>query len=177
MKVNVRRLRALEYNVSSPTVSQETRWRAWDAIATMPWRGSVGSVDFETRMLKAVGDVARAWKGECLSTGFDGHQAQLLFACVEGHRFGLLPRFIRQGAWCPECAHRRYLDEQIDEMRTLAAQYGGLCLSSEYRGTNVPLLWRCAHGKEWEALRREVRRGQWCSCLELEEGNSSGSCA
>jgi hypothetical protein len=59
MKPNVRRLQAPEYNLSSPTVSQETRWRAWDAIDTMPYRGSVGSVDYETRLLKAVGDVER----------------------------------------------------------------------------------------------------------------------
>jgi hypothetical protein len=164
MKPNVRRLRAPKYNLSSPTVSQETRWRAWDAIDTMPYRGSVGSVDYETRMLRAVQDVALAWSGECLSTAFAGHYSPLLFACAQGHRFGLLALFIRQGVWCPECAHRRYLDEQIDELRALAAHKGGLCLSPEYLGTNVPLLWRCAHGNEWKAFRRDVIRGLWCVC-------------
>ena len=169
MKTNVRRLRAPEYNTSSPTVSQETRWRVWDAIATMPLRGSVVSVDYEARMLKAVADVARAWSGECLSTAFVGHYSALMFVCVQGHRFELLSRYIRQGVWCPECAHRRYLDEQLNEMRSVAAKYGGLCLSPEYLGTDVPHLWRCAHGKEWRALGREIRRGHWCSCRQLAE--------
>jgi hypothetical protein len=167
MKPNLRRLQAPEYNLSSPTVSQETRWRAWDAIDRIPRRGSVVSVDYETRMLEAVGDVARAWSGECLSTEFSGHYSPLLFACVQGHRFGLLAQFIRHGVWCPECAHQRYLDEQIDEMRALATFKGGLCLSPEYLGPKVPLLWRCAHGAEWESSRRDVMRGLWCVCASL----------
>lgn len=49
-------------------------------------------------------------------------------------------------------------------MRALAASKGGLCLSTEWKGRRVKLLWRCDKGHVWEAHSNSVENnGTWCS--------------
>jgi len=51
----------------------------------------------------------------------------------------------------------------IDTARGMAAQRGGICLSTEYSNNKTPLEWRCAAGHEWRACLKRVReRGHWC---------------
>ena len=52
--------------------------------------------------------------------------------------------------------------EAINELCTLAAQRGGACLSTEYRGSLGTLRWRCRKGHEWEATAQSIRQGYWC---------------
>jgi hypothetical protein len=52
MKSTLKRLKAPEYNLSSPLIAPETRWRTWDAIDALPYRGSIGTADYDARMLR-----------------------------------------------------------------------------------------------------------------------------
>lgn len=54
----------------------------------------------------------------------------------------------------------------IQDMRQMAEERGGKCLSEYYINSQTPLLWQCSQGHEWEAvpssLRRQRRGGSWC---------------
>jgi hypothetical protein len=163
---SAKKLRAPQYNLSSPMVSQQTRWNAWDAIETMPFKGSTGSSDYGDRMIDAVSAVARAWNGECLSTTFAGHRSPLQFVCSRKHRFDLLLQYVRRGAWCPECALARFLDEQQHIPARRNPRANGIYLSKEFRGSQAPLVWRCVHGHEWADFREDGVRGKGCLCTQ-----------
>jgi hypothetical protein len=50
----------------------------------------------------------------------------------------------------------------LDKCRTLAKARGGACLSDQYGGVKVNLLWRCSDGHKWEATPANVQSGSWC---------------
>lgn len=48
-------------------------------------------------------------------------------------------------------------------MRKLAADHGGLCLSTEYKNNHTKLSWQCCKGHKWEAVPNSVKQGgTWC---------------
>ena len=50
----------------------------------------------------------------------------------------------------------------LEEMKALARERGGSCLSTCYLNIGAQLHWRCADGHEWEAAPRDVKQGCWC---------------
>ena len=48
------------------------------------------------------------------------------------------------------------------DLQRLAAERGGLLVSSSYRGIALKARWRCADGHEWEAVCASVKLGTWC---------------
>ncbi len=50
----------------------------------------------------------------------------------------------------------------INDMRSVAAERGGTCLSRSYQNSTTKLKWRCAVGHQWEAIPSNVRKGHWC---------------
>ena len=51
----------------------------------------------------------------------------------------------------------------IEDMKSVAEQRGGACLSLEYKGGTHKLKWRCAKGHVWETTPSLVRNsGSWC---------------
>ena len=55
---------------------------------------------------------------------------------------------------------RRY---DIEFFRGLAADRGGVCLSTDYHGINAPLAFRCSGGHEFAAKPNYmVHKGHWC---------------
>jgi Probable Zinc-ribbon domain len=50
----------------------------------------------------------------------------------------------------------------LDELRHLAQQSGGECLSAIYLGVSVKHRFRCHQGHEWEATPANVKTGTWC---------------
>lgn len=62
-------------------------------------------------------------------------------------------------AGCARLSRKRYC---IDDMRGLAAERGGHCLSAQYISADTHLRWRCARGHEWNASPGNVRAGTWC---------------
>jgi len=50
----------------------------------------------------------------------------------------------------------------IKDMQSIAAHYGGKCLSKEYINSNSSLEWMCEKGHTWDADYEIVRQGGWC---------------
>ena len=109
--------------------------------------------------------IAYAHGGKCLSTHYTNTTTKLLWECAEGHQWETTPKQVRRGRWCPVCARQRAARKQrasLEDMRAVATQRGGQCLSTEYVNTKTPLSWQCANGHRWKATPKAVLRGDWC---------------
>lgn len=99
--------------------------------------------------------------GECLSTEYRHFSEPLRWRCAKGHVWEAKPGgIVNVGTWCRRCAGKE--KHSLEEVRALARERGGECLSSEYVNTTTPLRWRCQHGHEWRAAFGNVRGGSWC---------------
>ena len=104
--------------------------------------------------------IAEERGGKCLSSTYVISHRKLLWECAEGHQWEAIPNSIKIGSWCPHCAG--IAKATIEEMRSIAEEHGGKCLSSTYVTTYRKLLWECAEGHQWEAIPKNVKRGSWC---------------
>lgn len=86
---------------------------------------------------------------------------KLHWRCAAGHEWQVAGGGVMNGTWCKVCAG---LDRKtIAEVRELAAQKGGECLSDTYVNSTSKLRWRCRSGHEWDTSYKAVSRGHWCS--------------
>jgi hypothetical protein len=103
--------------------------------------------------------------GCCLSPVYMNSSCPLRWKCAIGHEWLARAHSIRAGSWCPVCAHNQRL--RLEEMRQIARDRGGRCLSTSYKNGSMPLLWVCKHGHHWKACAANVkagtrRKGSWC---------------
>ena len=105
-------------------------------------------------------EIAKQREGECLSSHYINNRTKLVWKCKKGHIWKATPSHIKGGRWCPKCAHKKKLT--IEEMREVAKQRGGSCLSSNYINNSIKLAWQCTDGHIWYATPRNIKRGRWC---------------
>lgn len=103
--------------------------------------------------------------GRCLSLAYVNSSHPVRWKCAAGHEWLARAHSIRAGNWCPVCAHNQRL--RLEEMRQIARDRGGRCLSTSYKNASTPLLWECRHGHRWKACAANVkaglrRKGSWC---------------
>lgn len=118
---------------------------------------------------------AQAKQGICLSTEYILSRSSYRFRCRQGHEWQASGQRIFRGAWCPVCAneHKRL---SIDDMRQLARQRGGQCLSDHYRNNSTKLHWECHRGHQWQAMPSSILRGHWCpSCAHFSQISNPAS--
>jgi hypothetical protein len=109
--------------------------------------------------------IAKERGGACLSTKYKNAHSRLLWECGESHQWEAKPMHIKRGHWCHVCGAlkaRRSQRSTIEEMHELAAKRGGRCLSKEYLGDRVKLLWQCIDGHTWQTSPGNVKSGTWC---------------
>jgi len=97
---------------------------------------------------------------ELLSEKYTNSKQKLHWKCQNNHEWFATWDSIRAGKWCPYCAGNN--KKNIKEMREIAAERGGKCLSSEYKNIKSHLTWECADGHVWEASPEKVLLGRWC---------------
>jgi hypothetical protein len=103
--------------------------------------------------------------GRCQSLAYVNSSHLVRWKCAIGHEWLARAHSIRAGNWCPVCAHNQRL--KLEEMRQIARDRGGRCLSTSYTNGSMPLLWVCRHGHHWKACAANVkggrrRKGSWC---------------
>ena len=50
----------------------------------------------------------------------------------------------------------------IEEMKQIAKQKGGKCLSDTYIDAHSKLLWECLKDHQWESTPDKIKQGRWC---------------
>jgi hypothetical protein len=119
--------------------------------------------------LRELQAVATQRGGKLLSVKYLGISTPLEWECAKGHRFTAVPNNVKNsGSWCPYCQGR---GKTIQDMRALAAERGGKCLSEVYVNNSTPLLWECREGHQWYARPSNVVFGTWCrQCAHKHRG-------
>ena len=146
-----------------PTAGMKTRSKSANAPSAS------GRSSLRTEQALAI---ARERGGTLISESVPDVSTEVVWQCANGHRWTARLHKVRRGTWCPTCAHVGSVT--IEDMRTLAAERLGECLSQEYSNNHTPLRWRCAEFHEWLAKPRNVHR-TWCPVcskrqkLELKE--------
>src|SRR3989344_7524931 len=100
--------------------------------------------------------------GKCLSETYTNRYTKLTWQCAKRHIWKSSPTHIKSSnSWCPVCAGTKKLT--IEEMRILASQKGGRCLSPQYVNQRVLLEWECKEGHRWLARPASIRNSNvWC---------------
>lgn len=161
-------MKATATAAQSARVPEQIRVQVQHALKEMPGAGESRAPDYRARVWAATRKIALAWSGQCLSPVYEGSRARHEFECADGHHFQLSIVVLRRGGWCQACHYARMTVHSIDEARALAAQHGGLCLSTSYEHSRAKLRWRCTAGHEWLAPIESVLRGDWCQSCHFE---------
>ena len=109
--------------------------------------------------------IAQERGGKCLSNKYVNALTQLLWECAEGHQWQAPPNRIKNGHWCKECGIKKGAALRIGdiiEMRNIAKERGGICLSEKYVNSSTKLIWECSIGHIWQAAPRDIKSGHWC---------------
>ena len=156
-------------NNRSPISWQCGKKHRWDTSADSVVQGSWCPVcadqsrfgrNTERGTIEQMQAVAKSRGGECLSKRYGNNKTLLTWRCVVGHTWKAAPARVCFGTWCPYCSKRAPLT--IAEMRRIARERGGRCLSKLYVNNSTPLIWRCAKKHEWKAKPVHVKNGTWC---------------
>ncbi|MCP4130769.1 MAG: hypothetical protein GY754_07290 [bacterium] len=107
-------------------------------------------------------EIAKARGGKCLSEKFIDVVTKLKWECKEGHTWEAIPASVKGGSWCKKCVHNKN-KLTIEEMREIAKDRGGKCLSNTYINEKSKLKWECKEGHSWESTPDSVKRGSWCA--------------
>ncbi len=165
--------------LSKQYVSATTKmsWRCceghlWDATPNMVKRGTWCPVCASKKRgasqrlsIEEMRTLAVKMGGKCLSGIYHNARTKLLWECSFGHQWKATADSIKSGRWCPVCALKRRsasLRLSIKDMKTLADEHGGSCLSTVYVNARSKLIWQCAKGHQWEATAGTVTSGHWC---------------
>lgn len=152
---------------------QGHQWKAnpQDLIYSKSWCPQCGANQRGRRKrlgIKKMQALARQRKGRCLSRTYQTGTEKLRWRCKDGHEWEATPRdVIYSSSWCPICGGSQPLT--IEEMRAIAREHRGACISAEYANSHTKLLWRCERGHVWEAKPHFIKQGGWCPTCAVEK--------
>jgi hypothetical protein len=124
--------------------------------------------------------IARWRGGKLLSKEYINSATRMLWQCKLGHTWWAKPSSVKgdskyhAGTWCRTCARlaqrgRRHPKVTLEQMREIARERHGECLSEVYVNAHTKMKWRCGRGHEWMANRTTIKKS-WCPrCVKLLE--------
>ncbi len=111
-------------------------------------------------------EIAAKKGGYCLSTEIVNTKTKLVWKCSKGHIWKATPDSVLKRNWCPVCGNESRSAKQrkdIEIYRKIAAERGGKLLSTVYINSELPLLWECKNGHQWEASGGSISNNKtWC---------------
>lgn len=157
----------LSEELASFTSKEKLRWKCrmgheWEARASHvihdgTWCPTCSrKPDSIERMHK----IAKSRGGKCLSEQFVNHHTKLMWECGEGHQWEAVPTaVVHRKSWCPYCAGK---NQTLDDLKQIATERGGRCLSEEYKGAHFKYKWECREGHRWSSTASSVKSSTWC---------------
>lgn len=154
--------------------SVKLKWRCakghqWEALLGNVEKGQWCPVCARQKQWHTLEDMhrlARKRGGTCISKKYYGSKVKLKWCCKEGHVWEAIPSQVAFGTWCPACLNRQpgyHPRGKIEEMKAIAKERGGECLSTEYGTARIALTWRCSEGHEWKSTPDLIKSGAWCA--------------
>lgn len=159
-------------STQAPASHEKARWRCakgheWESLASVVvqghWCRECGRWSSHDRRRLTI-DILRQTAidrgGRCLSKRYTNSDDKLRWECAQGHRWTGRVGNIRQGSWCPTCAHS--IRGTIEGIRAMATERGGRCLSRHWDDRAQPVEFACAKGHEFWLSAPQIRTGVWC---------------
>lgn len=118
--------------------------------------------------------IAESKGGSLISTTYVNNALPLEVKCAKGHTWLAQPWTLKRGHWCPFCTCKR-LEDPLSELRSLAADKGGLCLGTSYKNNREKQPFVCAAGHRFELRPLNFKHhGMWCpTCLRLKKSDEA----
>jgi hypothetical protein len=118
--------------------------------------------------------IAKERSGKCLSKKYINDRIPLKWKCQMGHVWKTAPEYIRRGHWCKKCSTiknaKNKIRYTIQEMKQIAFNREGLCLSDKYINGNTPLKWICKNKHIWKKKPSRILEGFWCPKCGIVDG-------
>lgn len=155
-----------EFKTKASTIYYQNTWCPKCATARVSEKlsGVIRSVSTKEKLRKYTIDYLRTFAhgkgGECLSEKFTNSKTKYKWICKSGHEWEQYWYHIKEGVWCPECAGVKKFS--VEYANNLAKEFGGRCLSKDYKNTKEKLLWECKKGHQWGTSLTSVQAGHWC---------------
>jgi hypothetical protein len=114
--------------------------------------------------LEDMHNLAKKFGGLCLSTEYKNRNLPIKWECSKGHQWDTRPSTALK-TWCPICYYASKDSKKICllELKAIAKDKGGSCLSDAYKNCEDKLLWRCKFGHEWWESGYNIKKmGNWC---------------
>lgn len=121
--------------------------------------------------LMVLGAIAKKNRGKLLSTQYEGAEHAYFWKCRNGHTWRARAYNVKTGTWCPHCAKTKI--GTIAEMRAIARDNAGKCLSKRYLNKATKLRWICKKQHTWMATPASVKKGSWCPTCRHKQGADS----
>jgi hypothetical protein len=105
--------------------------------------------------------------GLLVSKSYVDAKTKLEWQCAKSHVWRAVPGSIKLGYWCPHCAGNRIWGNPLKELKQIARERGGECLSDTYVNSHSKMKWRCRIGHTWYTTAGNIRgnankKGTWC---------------
>lgn len=98
--------------------------------------------------------------GRCFSTSMKNPSEKLKVECAYGHVWYPTAHTLVKGHWCRVCARQASIN--LSQLRSLANERGGKCLSATYKNNLTPMDWECSISHHWKAVAASILAGSWC---------------
>lgn len=118
------------------------------------------STNESERALIEMQKIAEARGGKCISKRYIHLNHKLKWECGKKHQWNATPGNIKHNkSWCPQCSSTV---PSMAEIRQLAKDRGGKCISKKYVHSTKQLEWECELGHRWKTLVGHIKAGRWC---------------
>jgi hypothetical protein len=103
---------------------------------------------------------AQKRNGKCLSNIYINNKSDLIWQCDKDHIWEApLGDIKNHNTWCVYCNRGMV---SLNDVKKIAENKGGICLSDKKGKYLEKLLWKCKKGHEWKALAGTIKHGEWC---------------
>jgi hypothetical protein len=105
---------------------------------------------------------AESKNGKCLSDTYINSKTKLFYECKNGHQFFTLPSNTIKGHWCQRCAAPELQAERLNEIKKIAKNHGGECLSERYVNIKTKMQFKCKEEHVWWTVPSLIKNNNWC---------------
>ncbi len=100
--------------------------------------------------------------GTCLTTEYGGYNKKIKVKCAANHIWEVTPySLVVRENWCKKC-YTPKTKIKIEDLKIIAEERFGKCLSDKYENAGEKLLWECYFKHQWLANPNQIKLGSWC---------------
>jgi hypothetical protein len=120
--------------------------------------------DKKLAALELMQEWAEKREGRCLSKRYVDNEKHLEWECKEGHRFKMTRDVLKQKKnWCQRCQIEEDRKIRLQEIKNIAKQKGGACLSGTYKNLETKVEMMCKVGHKWNPTPLDIiYADSWC---------------